>query len=69
MTATHVTVTEFTVRIENVRHMFYMNNFFSSPLNNLHTGTINCCRTVRPNIKGMPKNFVHKIILKMGDKE
>jgi hypothetical protein len=47
MTATHVTLTKLTAMIENVRHKLYMDNFFSSTLDNLHTKTINCCRTVR----------------------
>ena len=37
MTATHVTVTELTVRIENVGHTLYMDNILSSPSDNLHT--------------------------------
>jgi len=69
MTATHVTVTELTARTENVRHKLYMENFFSSSLDNLHTKTIDCCRTVRPNRKEMLKNFGHKINLKRDDKD
>jgi len=69
MTATHATVTELTARIENVQHKLYMDNFFSFPLDNLHTKTINCHRTVEPNRKGMLKNFGYKINLKRGDKD
>jgi len=69
MTATHVTVTELTARIENVQHKLYMDNLFSFPLDNLHTKTINCRRAVRPNRKGMLKNFGYKINLKRGDKD
>jgi hypothetical protein len=69
MTATHATVTELTAMIQNVLHKLYMDNLFSSPLDNLHTKTINCCRTVWPNRKGMLKNFGHKINLKRGDKD
>ena len=42
MTAIHVTVTELIAKIENVGHTLYMDNFFSFPLDNLHTKTINC---------------------------
>ena len=69
MTATRVTVTELTARIENVRHRLYMDSLFSSPSDNLYTETINCCRAVRPNRKEMLKNFGHKINLKRGDKD
>ena len=69
MTATHVTVTELTVRTENVRHKLYMDSLFSSPSDNLHTKTINCCRTVRPNRKGMVKCYGHKISVKRADKD
>jgi hypothetical protein len=68
MTAKHATVTELTARIENVRHKLYMDNLFPSSLDNLHTKIINCCRTVRPNRKGMLKNFGQEINLKKGDK-
>jgi len=69
MTATRATVTELTVRIENVRHRLYMDSLFSSPSDNLHTETINCCRTVRPNRKELLKNFGYKTNLKRGDKD
>jgi hypothetical protein len=46
-----------------------MDNFVSSPalLEELHTKTINCCGTFTSKIKGMLKNFRHKIKLKQGD--
>jgi hypothetical protein len=59
MTATYANVTGLTVRTEHVGHRLYVDNFFSSPalVDDLHTKTINCCGIVRPNRKGMPKNF------------
>ena len=46
-----------------------MGNFFSSPasFDDLHTKTINCCGTVRPNRKWMQKNFGQKIKMKGDD--
>ena len=46
-----------------------MDSFLSSPalFADLHTKTIHCCGTVRPNRKRMPKNFGHKMNLKRGD--
>jgi hypothetical protein len=69
MTTTHTTVTELTTRIENFGHKLYMDNFFSSPdlFDDLHTKAINCCGTVRPNQKGMPRDFGTKLRLKRGD--
>jgi hypothetical protein len=51
MTATQATVTGLAARIEHVRDMLYMDNFFSSQalFGDLHTETINCCGTARPN--------------------
>ena len=69
MTATHATVTELTARTENVGCKLYVDNTSSSPLDNLHTKTINCCGTVRSNRKGMPKNFGHKMKMKRGDED
>jgi hypothetical protein len=69
MTATRATVTELTARIENERHRLYMDSLFSSKSDNLHTKTINCCRNVTPNRKGILKNFGHKINLKRSDRE
>ena len=69
MTATHATVTGLAARTEHVGHKLYMNSFSSSPalFDNLHTVTLNCCRTVRLKRKGMLKNFGHKMKLKRGD--
>jgi hypothetical protein len=69
MTETHATVTGLTTRTENFGHKIYMDNFFSSPdlFNDLHTKAINCCGTVRPNRKGMPRDFGTKLRLKRGD--
>lgn len=33
----------------------------------LHTKTVECCRTVRPKRKGVPKNFEQKMKLKQDD--
>jgi hypothetical protein len=55
VTAIHTTVTWLTARNEYVGHKFYMDSFRSSQ------------GTVRPNRKGMPKNFGRKKNLKMGD--
>jgi len=68
MTATRANVTGLVARNEYVGHKLYMDNFFSSPklFDNLQTKTINCCGTVRPNRKGMPKNFGHKMKMKRG---
>jgi hypothetical protein len=46
-----------------------MDSLFSSASDNLHTETINCCRTVRPDRKERLKNFGHKINLKRDDKD
>jgi hypothetical protein len=69
VTATHATVTGLTTRIENFGHKLYMDNFFSSPelFDYLHTKAINCCGTVRPNRKGMPRDFGTKLRLKRSD--
>jgi hypothetical protein len=63
MTATHTTVTGLTTRIENFGHKLYMDNFFSSSdlFDDLHTKAINCCDIVRPNQKGMPRDFGTKL--------
>jgi len=66
--ATHATITELT-RIENVQQKLYMDNFFSSPSDKLHIKTINSSSTVRPNRKGILKNFGHEINMKSGDKD
>jgi hypothetical protein len=69
MTTTHATMIGLTARIENFGHKLYMDYFFSSPdlFDNLHTKAINCCGTVRPNRKGMPRDFGAKLRLKQGD--
>ena len=69
MTATHATVTGLAARSGHVGPKLYMGNFFSSPasLDDLHTKTISCCGTVRPNRKWMPKNFGQKMKMKSGD--
>ena len=43
--------------------------FFLSPalFDDLHAKAIKCCGTVRPNRKGIPKNFGHKMKLKRGN--
>jgi hypothetical protein len=63
MTATRATVRGLAVRIERLGHKLYTGNFFSSPalFDDLHTKTVYCCGTVRPNRKGMPKNFGQKM--------
>jgi len=59
MTATHVTLTELTRKIEGHSHKLYMDNFFSSPelFDDLVKKQIYCCGTVRPNRRGMPQNL------------
>jgi hypothetical protein len=56
-------VTGLAAKIEHVGHNFYMDNFISSVIW-WFTLLDNCCATVRPNRKGMPKNFGHKMKLK-----
>jgi len=53
----------------HVGHKFYMDTFHSYPalFDDLHTKTIYCHTTVRPNRKEMLKNFGHKMNLKRGD--
>ena len=69
MTATHATVTGLAARIEHVGHKLYMDNFVSSPtlFDDLHTKTVNCYGTGRPNRKGVLKNFGHTMKVKSGD--
>ena len=69
LTTTHANVMGLVARTEHLGHKLYMNNFFSSPasFDCLHTKTINCCGTIRPNRKGMPKNFGYKMKMKSGD--
>jgi hypothetical protein len=60
MTAIYTNVTGLTTRTENV---------FSSPdlSDDLHTKAINFCGTVRPNKKGMTRDFGTELRLKRGD--
>lgn len=44
--------------------VLYTDSLFSSPSDNLYSKTINCCRTVRPNRKGMLESYGYKINLK-----
>jgi len=69
MTATHATVTGLAARSGHVGHKLYMGNFFSYPasFDDLHTKTLNCCGTVRPNRKWITKYFGHKMKMKSGD--
>jgi hypothetical protein len=43
-----------------------LDNVFSFPdlFDNLHTKAVNCCDTVRPNQKGIPRGFGRKLVLK-----
>jgi len=70
VTATLVTVTELTRKIEGHGHKLYMDNFFSSPefLDDLVKKQIYCCGTVRQNRKGMLQDLRPKTTkLKRGD--
>jgi hypothetical protein len=72
MTATHAAVTPLNkARSENLGHKLYMDNLFSSPdlSDDLHTKAINCHGTVRPNQKGMPRDFERNSRLKLGDRK
>jgi hypothetical protein len=55
----YLTVRGLAAGIEHVKHKLYMNSFFSTPalFDNLHTKTIKCGGTVRPNRIGTPKNL------------
>ena len=72
-TAQHVTATPATVtelKIEGRGHKLYMDNFFSSPelCDDLANKQIYCCRSVRPNRRGMPQDLRPKTTkLKRGD--
>jgi len=69
MTATHTTVTGLAARSGHVGHKLYMGNFFSSPASydNLHTKTVHCYGTVRPNRQWITKYFEHRMKMKSGD--
>ena len=64
ITATHITARHSTCRVEGLRHKIFMDNFFSSLrlFDDLDKRKINSCRTVRPNIKGIPHDFGPKQI-------
>lgn len=66
-TATDATLTGLTARIENVGHALYVDNTFPELFDNLHTETMNCCGTLRPNRKTMPRSIGQKVKLKWGD--
>ena len=59
LTATHVTVSELTKKIQGRGHKLYMDNYFSSPdlFDDLATKQIYCCGNVQPNRKGMPQDL------------
>jgi len=69
MTATHTTVASLRRRVGNIGRKLYMENIFSSPdlLDDLDCRKINCCDTVRLNLKGMPQEFRKTMKLKRGD--
>lgn len=69
VTASHPVVTECAARIENMGHKLYVDIIISSSalFDDLHTKTVHCCGTVRPNRKLMRKNFGQKMKLKWGD--
>jgi hypothetical protein len=69
VTATCADVTGLAARIEHVGHKLYMDSFFSSSasFDNSCIKPVDCCGTVRPNRKGMLKNFGHQMKLKSGD--
>ena len=51
---------------KNVGHKLCMNNSSPQLFDDLHTQTMNCCRTVRQNIKVVTKNNGQKMKLKQG---
>jgi len=68
MTATHVIVTGLTVRIENVQHNLYVDNFFRlQHYLTIHILKKNCSGNVRAKINDMMKNFGQKMKLQLGD--
>jgi hypothetical protein len=70
MTATRATVRHLTRKVEGHGYKPYMDNFFSSPdlFDDLTKRKISCCRTVRPNRKGMPRDLLpQNNRLKRGD--
>ena len=70
LTATHVTVSDLTRKIQGRGHKLYMDNYFSSPdlYDDLATKQIYCCGTVRPNRKGISQDLGPKrMIFQWGD--
>jgi len=59
MSATHGIVLELVRRVEGLGHKLYMGSCFSSPalFDDLSGRKINCCRTVRNDRRGMPKDI------------
>jgi len=69
ITVTHGTVTGITAMTENVCHKLYIDNFFHLQHHDLCTKTVTSYGTLRPNRKGICKNFGQKVKLKRGDKD
>jgi hypothetical protein len=71
LTASHVTVTELTRKVQGCGHKLYVDNFFFLPLRlfeDLAMTKIYCCGTVRPNRKGMQQDLgPRKMKIKRGD--
>ena len=70
LTAAHAIVTELTRKVEGRGHKLYLDSFFSSPalFDDLTKKKINCCGTVKPNRRGMPRDLEsEKMKLKQGD--
>jgi hypothetical protein len=70
LTATHVTVTELTRKVEGYGHKLCMDNLFSFPslLDDLAKKQIYYCGTVRWNRRGIPQTLAPKTTkLKRGD--
>ena len=68
--AAHAIVTELTRKVEGRGHKLYLDSFFSSPalFDDLTKKKINCCGTVQPNRRGMPRDLESmKTKLKPGD--
>lgn len=64
-------VLQLTKSLENLGIEIFIDNFFNSPLLQyaLKTKGINCCGTVRPNRKHMPKNMKDEKMMKRGDSD
>jgi hypothetical protein len=65
VTASHALVTGCAAKIENMGHKLDMDIIISSPVlfDDLHTKTVNCCGTVRPNRQLMQMKFEQKMKL------